>query len=476
LVCYLLENEAFSEENNTMKHLILLLVVCISFWSNSQTIYFDKGSSKLTSQGKKELDQVASSIIDPREQLLLIGHTDSDASDEFNQTLSLNRARAVRTYLRSKGIQNKFDIEYKGEKSPINGNVDEPEKTLNRRVEIVRNHKTAPTDLNSFKKEEVSYTISPTKDTTLVCREGTKITIRKGTFANVNENDPIELSVTEYYDKGSFVLANLTTLTHDDKMLVSGGMLNVSATQNGKTLEIAADKTVDIEFRDRTLNDDMQLFNGSDTGTNIAWVAASNDGNPEQTTDAQTEEDFFSSDLHNMSHRWNIRNDTDTMMFATIWREKIKGKYYEITRTHFRQRNMDPFLIKFDTVLMSSGMEMTNLIFQTKKLGWMNCDKFDKSDAPREDFYVDFSENLDVFAVLVFKNQKAVLPYVDRENKRLYFRNIPSTEPFEVIALFKDETQMLFGQSALTTTRAKGTTVQLSPKTKEEVKALMSKL
>ena len=460
-----------------MKQLILLLVLFISFSSFNQTVYFAKGSAKLSPQGKKELDALAKELTDPRENLLLIGHTDSDASDEFNETLSLNRARSVREYLRSRGVKNQFDIEYKGEKTPVNQNSDEAQKTLNRRVEIVRQHPSNLTDLSTFRKQADSYSVSPLKDTTIVCREGTKITIRKGTFANANDNDPIELSVTEYYDKGSFVLANLTTLTHDDKMLVSGGMLNVNATQNGKVLEIATDKTVDIEFRDRTLNDDMQLFNGSDTGTNIAWVAASNDGNPiEQAADAQTEEDFFSSDLHNMSHRWVIRDNTDTMMFATSWREKIKGNYYEITRTHFRQRNKDPFLIKFDTVLMSSGMEMSNLIFQTKKLGWMNCDRFDKSDAPREDFYVDFSENLDVFAVLVFKNQKAVLPFVDRENKRLYFRNIPCTEPFEVIALFKDETQMLFGQSALTTTRTKGTTVQLSPKTKEEVKSLMAKL
>ncbi len=330
-----------------MKQLILLLVLFISFSSFTQTVYFAKGSAKLTLQGKKDLDALANELTDPRENLLLIGHTDSDASDELNEILSLNRARSVREYLRSRGVKNQFDIEYKGEKTPVNQNSDEAQKTLNRRVEIVRKHPSNLTDLSTFRKQAVSYIVSPHKDTTILCREGTKITIRKGTFANANDNDPIDLSVTEYYDKGSFVMANLTTLTHDDKMLVSGGMLNVSATQNGKILEIAADKTVDIEFRDRTLNDDMQLFNGSDTGTNIAWVAASIDGNPEQTTDAQTAEDFFSSDLHNMSHRWNIRNDTDTMMFATIWREKIKGKYYEITRTHFRQRNMDPFLIAY---------------------------------------------------------------------------------------------------------------------------------
>ena len=73
----------------------------------------------------------------PKASLLLEGHTDSVGEDDANQTLSENRAAAVREYLISKGID-PFRIESKGfgESQPIDTNDTDTGRQRNRRVKM----------------------------------------------------------------------------------------------------------------------------------------------------------------------------------------------------------------------------------------------------------------------------------------------------------------------------------------------------
>ena len=65
------------------------------------------------------------------------GHTDSDASDEYNKTLSDNRAKSVKEFLSSQGVKSNIITNGYGESKPIASN-DTPEgKQKNRRVEII---------------------------------------------------------------------------------------------------------------------------------------------------------------------------------------------------------------------------------------------------------------------------------------------------------------------------------------------------
>ena len=65
------------------------------------------------------------------------GHTDSDASDEYNQVLSEKRANAVKDFLASQGLTSEITIIGYGESRPVASN-DTPEgKQKNRRVEIL---------------------------------------------------------------------------------------------------------------------------------------------------------------------------------------------------------------------------------------------------------------------------------------------------------------------------------------------------
>ena len=97
---------------------------------------FKTGSAEITTSSFTFLDEVAKSLSDyPQLLLTLVGHTDNQGTDEYNQKLSEDRANSVRSYLIKKGIaENKIVAEGKGESEPITTN-DTPEgRSKNRRV------------------------------------------------------------------------------------------------------------------------------------------------------------------------------------------------------------------------------------------------------------------------------------------------------------------------------------------------------
>jgi OOP family OmpA-OmpF porin len=104
-------------------------------------ILFDPGSDKIRGESFKTLEEIGRLLEDdPDLRLSIEGHTDSDGSDESNQTLSQNRANAVRAYLIATYTISGDRLESKGwgESKPIDTN-DTPEgKANNRRVELIQ--------------------------------------------------------------------------------------------------------------------------------------------------------------------------------------------------------------------------------------------------------------------------------------------------------------------------------------------------
>jgi outer membrane protein OmpA-like peptidoglycan-associated protein len=120
-----------------MKKLLLNLALAVSVSTFAQTantevlkFYFAKDQYDLTENSIHKLDSLLGTITDPSEDLLLVGHTDSDADVSYNKTLSLNRTRAVQSYLYNHNVRNRIHIDWKGESKPINANKDEERKRL----------------------------------------------------------------------------------------------------------------------------------------------------------------------------------------------------------------------------------------------------------------------------------------------------------------------------------------------------------
>jgi len=104
----------------------------------SKTILFDTGKATI----RQESYAVLQSIVDimkeyPNTYFVIEGHTDSVGSDKSNQTLSDNRAKSVRDYLVTIGMDGSrlSSVGY-GESRPIATNNTKAGRQQNRRVEI----------------------------------------------------------------------------------------------------------------------------------------------------------------------------------------------------------------------------------------------------------------------------------------------------------------------------------------------------
>ncbi|OGU29618.1 MAG: hypothetical protein A2057_08745 [Ignavibacteria bacterium GWA2_35_9] len=103
-------------------------------------IYFDVGKATIKPESMGVINEIAKLMNDhPEIRLSVEGHTDSDGNDTFNQTLSKNRANAVKNALVSLGIElSRLEAAGWGESKPLNSNLTPEEKANNRRVEFIK--------------------------------------------------------------------------------------------------------------------------------------------------------------------------------------------------------------------------------------------------------------------------------------------------------------------------------------------------
>jgi outer membrane protein OmpA-like peptidoglycan-associated protein len=105
----------------------------------AQRIFFKTGSYELLKQSFKALNEVVAVLkTNPSVQLLIEGHTDNVGSEEENQLLSENRAKAVMDYLVLKGGTRKSRLSVKGFgfSKPVASNQTAEVRAMNRRVEL----------------------------------------------------------------------------------------------------------------------------------------------------------------------------------------------------------------------------------------------------------------------------------------------------------------------------------------------------
>ncbi|MDX1652937.1 MAG: OmpA family protein [Brumimicrobium sp.] len=101
-------------------------------------IYFDHDKAEIRPEYFDYLNKMArilEGIHDLR--VKVTGHTDAVGTDEYNIELSKRRAKAIKDYFKSRGIEpEKLEIDFKGERQPVDTNNTPAGKQRNRRVDF----------------------------------------------------------------------------------------------------------------------------------------------------------------------------------------------------------------------------------------------------------------------------------------------------------------------------------------------------
>jgi outer membrane protein OmpA-like peptidoglycan-associated protein len=103
-----------------------------------ESIYFESDKSFIKGEFEEYLMSIVKILFSHSDiRIKIIGNTDSDGSDGYNEKLSKKRAEAIMEFLLVQGIK-KERIEYgfKGEKKPIKSNKTGEGKKKNRRVDF----------------------------------------------------------------------------------------------------------------------------------------------------------------------------------------------------------------------------------------------------------------------------------------------------------------------------------------------------
>ena len=101
-------------------------------------LLFDFDSDVIQAAAAQNLKNLASSLGKyPNTDLLIVGHTDSQGSDSYNQALSERRAASTSNYLANQGVdRGRLRASGRGEMEPVTDNSSEVEQQRNRRVEV----------------------------------------------------------------------------------------------------------------------------------------------------------------------------------------------------------------------------------------------------------------------------------------------------------------------------------------------------
>ena len=121
------------DDGNTFKDGIVSLT-----FSSGQTIYNFATNNSKVDDSDSTLNKLYKELSNSSIKLKIIGHTDSTGDVDFNDNLSIIRAKSVYNFLIRKGYTSSLlSYEGMGESKPISNNKTNKGRQLNRRVEII---------------------------------------------------------------------------------------------------------------------------------------------------------------------------------------------------------------------------------------------------------------------------------------------------------------------------------------------------
>lgn len=288
------------------KRVLISIILWFGVWLNafaqnqtkvSYSIYYSTNTATLSSKQINGL-KIFVKALKSFDTIEIKSFADSTNTDTYNQELSLRRAKYAKKALLESGIDEALiQLQAFGESQPLPESTSGEEFAKNRRTDIIfiltekdcgcpnkdRTKLTAKntiTDTTTYNnvfealssfislKEEQTFKVSNNNDTTIVTKKGSIIDIPYRAF-NTTSTSPINIKITEFRSKSEMILGDLST-TSNGQLLESGGMMSITAIQEGDTISL----NQEIGLRIPTFNkrSDMQLFYGNrDNSGHLNW-------------------------------------------------------------------------------------------------------------------------------------------------------------------------------------------------------------
>jgi len=245
---------------------------------------------------------------------------------------------------------------------------------------------------------------------------GTKIYFDRNSF-NLKGSDKVILELKELYSIQDLITNNIRTITKENNLLESSGVIYLNLTRNGEKLNLPDNSNIRVEFP-LIFSKKDKLFNGEmDSLGQISWSELKS---------------YFT--VLKFDQKYKIDMPHNVILDSLPYYEELWRKQDSIYEKTFG---------RFDRIEKRVG---TLLSFN--KLGWINIDKFVEKPA-QMDF--TFINSLDVEGLIVYAlydSLNSFISYYPDETKDIILKEIPVLEKTHFIVVGIKDGQ-LFAQKIL---------------------------
>jgi TonB family protein len=388
---------------------------------------------------------------------------------------------------------------------------------------------------NQFNTPAQTFNFKANEDISITCKEGTKISVKSNSFVTkmgTLVKGEMRFQVTEFYKISDILLANLST-TSNDRILETGGMILLEAFSEGEKCELKDGATIKITFPTTDKKEDMQLFKGSWANDKINWTIDGTTIVPEIIDFPEVEAEFpggaaklekwFTENfvypqtaiekgiqgkvyvefivnengkLENIRILRGVDPLLDEAALSLVERmpkwtpAKQKGEYvknrvmipinFSFGGEDFITNNIE-FKTEFeknvndDNLSKTKMNEVSQYLFSTSKLGWINCDRFYKDSSPKINYFVNIGNSKKVDIKVVFNNFNSILTGSVRNNTYT-FDNVPIGKSVTLVALKYENSQYYLAIKKTKITKGGEPLLEFEPVTMARLKIEMEKL
>lgn len=459
-------------------------------------IYFDFNSDQVRTDNLNKLKLLTKGFDPEKENILIVGHTDTVGNQNFNLDLSRRRTNTVLKYLTSHGIAAaSISSDFKGKTQIVND-----DQFYNRRVEIYVMKKLAdkisyPQFKETLKPQAQSFTVSSSQDVKIEGDHGTLIKIPANSFVSMDGKPvtgDVAISLTEYYSMGDFFSSNLSTRCGDE-IISSAGMIKITARTGEKEVKLKSTASMEINFPKNDAEDYSTFYGERNKQGIVEWKQQETQTRlfasyPPETkastsTNPQSDWQFTTPGAPSpASLGLTIGNDGKSLVITD--RKTADERNQKMLFHPIKQRFISPDslsekdkseiveYLKEQKEVQERSTQFYNTI-TANKLGMINCDRFYNSpnsilatievDATEDDIKVES-------AGLIIRGINSYLPfYCSAGTVSSYSANLPTNLQTELFVMGTKNGKVFFYKGPLKIQKATKAEVELQPSTFEQV-------
>lgn len=271
-----------------------------------------------------------------------------------------------------------------------------------------------------------SFRLNYDKDQIIKGKHGTVIKFSANSFVysdNSLVKEEITIELIECYSLNDIIFNDLSSETTSGSLLVTGGMIELRANVKGKEVKLDNGSSCEVGFPTKLKDEGYYLFSG------------------EKNVSTQ----------------------------CIYWLEEGAEKYENIELINNSFVIGDSIIP--DLIIEDYKNSLDYYLFDSYKLGWMNCDKYSPFLKSKNKLKVILGKK-DAKVRMIFKNLKAIKPGVNTKNgKKSEFFALPLGEEVTIFGFLEENGEYFLGKKDIVLTENMVTDLTFKKVTKEELKS-----